>query len=40
LRKEGFSWSEEAVAVFDALKRAVTTGPVLRLPDFTQPFIV
>jgi len=40
LRKEGFSWSEKAVAVFDALKRAVTTGLVLRLLDFAQPFVV
>jgi len=40
LRKEGFSWSEEAAAAFNALKLAVTTGPVLRLPDIAQPFVV
>ena len=40
LRKEGFSWTEEATAAFEALKMAVTTGPVLRLPDLALPFIV
>jgi hypothetical protein len=40
LRKEGFSWSAEAEAAFTVLKTAVTTAPVLALPDFGQPFIV
>ena len=40
LRKDGFSWSPEAAAAFTALKTAVTTAPVLALPDFTRPFIV
>jgi len=40
LRKEGFGWSDEAAAAFAALKRALTTAPVLALPDFTKPFIV
>jgi hypothetical protein len=40
LRKEGFSWSAEVEAAFTALKTAVTTTPVLALPDFGQPFVV
>ena len=40
LKKDGFSWSEEAAAAFTALKAAVTSTPVLALPDFTRPFIV
>jgi transposase InsO family protein len=40
LKKEGFSWSKEATAAFVALKDAVTSAPVLALPDFTKPFIV
>jgi hypothetical protein len=40
LRKEGFSWSTEAEAAFTALKTAVTTVPILALPNFDQPFVV
>ena len=29
LRKDAFSWSEEAAAAFEALKCALSTGPVL-----------
>jgi hypothetical protein len=40
LMKEGFSWSDEAQAAFQDLKMAVTSAPVLALPEFTKVFIV
>jgi hypothetical protein len=40
LKKEAFSWSLAAAAAFEALKVALTTAPVLQLPDFTAPFTV
>ncbi|KAD4888403.1 hypothetical protein E3N88_20476 [Mikania micrantha] len=39
-KKDGFLWSPEAFAAFKALKSALTTAPVLRLPDFSQQFVV
>jgi hypothetical protein len=40
LKKDGFTWTEDAAAAFAALKRAVTSAPVLALPDFARPFTV
>jgi hypothetical protein len=40
LRKEGFQWCAEAEAAFRALQRALTSAPVLQLPDFTTDFVV
>lgn len=40
LRKDGFGWSDEAVAAFTALKHTLTFAPMLALPDFNQPFIM
>ncbi|KAK1661786.1 hypothetical protein QYE76_049945 [Lolium multiflorum] len=40
LRRDGFAWDDEATAAFEALKGALTTGPVLQMPDFTRPFIL
>lgn len=40
LKKDNFAWSDTTEAAFLALKDAVTTAPVLALPDFSQPFIV
>jgi hypothetical protein len=40
LRKNQFQWNDEDQHAFEVLKQAMTTTPVLALPDFTQPFIV
>jgi hypothetical protein len=40
LKKDGFLWTDQAATAFEALKVALTTAPVLQLPDFTAPFIV
>lgn len=40
LRKEAFFWTTEATTAFQNLQRALTTAPVLQLPDFAQPFVV
>lgn len=36
LKKEGFSWTEEATSTFTALKASVMLAPVLALPNFTK----
>ena len=40
LKKEQFKWNENAEEAFQQLKFAMTSPPVLALPDFSQPFIV
>ncbi|CAA7053501.1 unnamed protein product [Microthlaspi erraticum] len=40
LQKNQFKWSEEATASFLQLKTAMTTVPVLALPDFNETFVV
>lgn len=40
LKKGGFTWTEEAEFAFIHLKEAMTTSPVLALPNFSQPFVV
>ncbi|WVZ87490.1 hypothetical protein U9M48_034121 [Paspalum notatum var. saurae] len=40
LKKEGFAWGPEAASAFLALKKAVTSAPVLAMPNFDKPFIV
>ena len=40
LRKNSFSWTAEASKAFDALKLAVSHPPVLKLPDFSKPFVI
>lgn len=40
LKKNVFTWTEAATVAFNRLKTAVTTPPVLRLPDFTKSFTI
>lgn len=35
-----FRWTAEATTAFEALKQALSSAPVLHLPDFDQPFTV
>lgn len=35
-----FAWSPEAETAFKALKKALTSAPVLSCPDFTKPFAI
>lgn len=40
LTNEGFYWTSEAESAFTQLKQALTSPPVLRLPDFSHPFVI
>jgi hypothetical protein len=40
LRRDAFAWDDDAAVAFRALKVALTTGPVLQMPDFDNPFTV
>lgn len=40
LKSENFIWTPTSEIVFAQLKTAITTAPVLALPDFSQPFTV
>jgi len=40
LKKEAFRWTEAAEEAFARLKHAMTTTPVLALPDFTKLFVI
>jgi hypothetical protein len=40
LKRSAFHWSSATEQAFVALKRSLTTAPVLALPDFDRPFIV
>lgn len=40
LQKDNFQWSEESTEAFNALKQAMSSTPVLRLPDYSQEFTV
>lgn len=40
LRKDAFSWSEEATRAFEKFKQIMYSPPVLALPNFLKPFII
>lgn len=40
LQQGNFSWTPESLAAFTNLKHALTTTPVLALPDFTKQFVM
>ena len=40
LRKEAFVWTAEATEAFAALKQALSSAPVLQMPDFARQFLV
>jgi hypothetical protein len=40
LKREAFRWTPEAATAFESQKVALTSTPVLQLPNFAQPFIV
>jgi hypothetical protein len=40
LKKEAFSWTQEAIRIFEKLEDAMCTTPILFMPDFTKTFIM
>lgn len=40
LKKGAFKWTEQANVAFETLKLALTTAPVLAVPNFSLPFVL
>ena len=40
LKKDAFGWNEDAEKAFVALKHAMSTVPVLALPNFDRSFVI
>jgi hypothetical protein len=40
LKKNSFHWSEEAGRCFEAMKKILSSTPVLATPNFTKPFVI
>eukprot|EP00267_Zea_mays_P051445 XP_020404396.1 uncharacterized protein LOC109944135 [Zea mays] len=40
LKREAFTWTEEATTAFTRLNQALIMAPLLQLPDFSERFIV
>nr|KYP35909.1 Retrovirus-related Pol polyprotein from transposon 297 family [Cajanus cajan] len=40
LKKGNFAWKEDSTLAFRLLQQAVTSAPVLAMPDFSQPFSI
>ena len=40
LKKDSFKWTENASLAFAKLKEAMTSAPVLAIPNFQEPFIL
>ncbi|XP_026410454.1 uncharacterized protein LOC113305651 [Papaver somniferum] len=38
LKRDSFSWNDAATLAFSTIKQAMTSAPVLALPEFCQPF--